>query len=243
MYFENISVLLVGTTHSGNVGAAARAMKTMGLSHLGLVAPACSIDEQAIALATGAADVLQQAQIYPDLNQALTDQHFVVGTSARARHIEWPVVSPREAAQSIVTQAQAGAKISILFGRERDGLSNPELARCHLHVQIPTAEYSSLNLASAVQILCYEIRLALLELEAQPKIDPPKNPLTELAPAQEMELFLEHLKSTLIQTGFLKPGNQRKLMLRIRRLFMKIPLEQREVNILRGIITSFIDPH
>ena len=160
---QNLRIVLVGTQHPGNIGSAARAMKTMGLSALHLVAPERFPDPEAVALAAGADDLLAAAPVHADLDAALAGCTFVLGTSARRRHVPLPELSPRDAARQLV-EAAARGPVALLFGRERTGLENGELQRCHASVGIPTnPEFSSLNLAAAVQVLCYELRLALLE--------------------------------------------------------------------------------
>src|SRR5690606_8925573 len=155
-----VRIVLVETTHPGNIGASARAMKTMGLSDLGLVAPRAFPSDEATARASGAADLLERATVYETLEDAIADCALVVGTSARSRGVEWPCADPREAAGRIWDAIDADNRAAIVFGREQSGLTNEALARCMLHVQVPTdAAFSSLNLAMAVQVLCYELRM------------------------------------------------------------------------------------
>ena len=171
---ENIRIVLVGTTHSGNIGSAARAMKVMGLSQMVLVAPECPVDGQAIALAAGASDIANRAKQVATLREAVSDCGLVIGTSARSRSLEWPLLDARQSGEKAVAEAQ-NHPVAIVFGREKTGLTNEELQQCHFHVAIPAnPEYSSLNLAMAVQILSYEIRMAWLNA-SQYQGSPAKN--------------------------------------------------------------------
>jgi tRNA (cytidine32/uridine32-2'-O)-methyltransferase len=228
-----VRIVLVGTTHPGNIGATARAMHTMGLERLTLVAPTEFPSVQATARAAGAEDILEQARVCSGLDAALADCRFVIGASARLRALPWPAVSPREAAPRLLAEAAQG-EVAVVFGRESSGLSNDELARCHALLHIPSnPEYSSLNLAMAVQIVAYELRLATLEEvgTAVERVDP-------LASLEDLERFYEHLERTLVAAGFLNPDNPRHLMLRLRRLFNRALPEDKEVRILRGILTA-----
>jgi TrmH family RNA methyltransferase len=228
-----VRIILVGTTHPGNIGATARAMCTMGLDRLTLVAPREFPSPEATARAAGADAVLDGAQVCDTLEEALAGCRFVVGASARLRAVPWPAVTPREAAPRLLAESAHG-EAAVMFGRESSGLNNEELARCHALLHIPTnPEYSSLNLAMAVQVVAYELRLATLGEAAleQERIDP-------LAPAEELERFYEHLERTLVDAGFLNPRNPRHLMLRLRRLFNRALPEEKEVRILRGILSA-----
>jgi tRNA (cytidine32/uridine32-2'-O)-methyltransferase len=227
---DTIRIVLVNTSHPGNIGAAARAMKTMGLSQLYLVAPQDFPHEKANEMASGAVDVLQQAIVVSHLDEAIADCHLVAGTSARLRTIPWPLLSPRQFADTVSKEPRT-SKIAIIFGREQSGLTNDELHRCHFHIQIQSnPEYSSLNLAAAVQIIAYELRVALLDNIVPLEWDYP------LAGAKEMEGFYDHLQQILIDTHFLDPKAPRQLMTRIRRLFQRARPDVMEVNILRGIL-------
>jgi tRNA (cytidine32/uridine32-2'-O)-methyltransferase len=207
-------------------------MKTMGLSQLRLVQPKYFPHEQATALASDAVDVLENAQVYDDLKSAIADCHFVVGTSARKRYLDWPLLTAHEAANRVI-EASAES-VAIVFGREQSGLTNEELQSCHAHLQIPAnPNYSSLNLASAVQVVAYEIFCASLSNRPEKKTE-------ALATHAELELLLAHLEETLIDIEFLDPKNPRMLMPRLRRLFNRAELEQTEVNILRGILTHIV---
>ncbi|MEZ8103244.1 tRNA (cytosine(32)/uridine(32)-2'-O)-methyltransferase TrmJ [Vibrio bivalvicida] len=232
---NNVKVVLVGTSHSGNIGSAARAMKVMGLSNLVLVDPQCSIDEQTLALAAGAADIAQNAQVVSTLAEAVEDCALVVGSSARSRTLEWPMLEPRECGQKFVEEGQS-APVALVFGRERTGLTNDELQTCHYHVCIPAnPEYSSLNLAMAVQTLSYEIRMAYLERE-QSLYEP--QDVIEYPRHKELELFFAHLEKVAKQTQFISEEQPGKVMNKLRRMFNRARPESQELNILRGILTS-----
>lgn len=228
-----IRVVLIRPTHPGNVGAAARALKNMGLEQLCVVAPATYPHAEATARAAGAEDVLGKTVLSPDLQTALAECHYVLGTSARPRHIGWPMLDPPEAGARLVEESQRGP-VALLFGQERSGLTNAELDRCHGVVQIPAnPAYPSLNLAAAVQILAYEIRRAM-ELDGQEPGPDESVP----ASAAEMEYFYDHLQGVLMETGFLDPTNPRLLMRRLRRLFNRARPDQNEMSILRGVLTA-----
>ncbi|MFQ6370415.1 tRNA (cytosine(32)/uridine(32)-2'-O)-methyltransferase TrmJ [Shewanella sp. YIC-542] len=230
---SNIRVVLVGTTHPGNIGSVARAMKTMGLSSLYLVDPQVEPDGQSIALAAGASDILKSLVKVDTLDQAIHDCDLVIATSARSRTLEWPVVEPREAAEKLALQSQS-SPVAMVFGRERNGLSNEELQKCNYHLLIPAnPEYSSLNLAQAVQIVCYETRMAHLSQLQQAQQTPVAYPC-----AEDHERFYEHLQRTLQKTGFIIKNHPGQVMQKLRRLFAKAQIETQELNILRGILTS-----
>lgn len=238
---DRIRVVLVNTTHPGNIGGAARAMKNMGLSDLCLVQPKHFPHRDAEARASGATDILERATVVDSIDEALAGCQLVVGTSARERHIPWPLVNPRQLASlsQQKLQSDSTAKIAVLFGREDRGLTNEELQRCHQHVNIPTnADFSSLNLAAAVQVICYEMRMALVAGETT---DPPQwgTPWdNELAGVEDVERMFTHLESTLVSLDFLDPENPRQLMPRLRRLFLRAIPDQVEINIIRGILTK-----
>jgi tRNA (cytidine32/uridine32-2'-O)-methyltransferase len=231
--FGNISIILVGTTHPGNIGAAARAMKTMGLARLILVQPEAPFPSgTATALAAGADDILQNAQVVDSLDTALHDAQLIIGTSARSRQIPTTVITPREAAEKIITTKTA-INVAIIFGREASGLTNDELARCHFHLHIPTnPAFSSLNLGAAVQIISYELRIALLNKAPTPPAPADDIPATDA----EIQLFYQHLEQTLTEINFLKANSPRKLMPRLKRLFNRIVLEKMEFDLLMGIL-------
>jgi TrmH family RNA methyltransferase len=229
----NVRIILVGTTHPGNIGAAARAMKNMGLSDLMLVEPRHFPHEDASARASGAEDILESTRVFATLDDALADCVYVAGASARSRTIGWPSMAPRECAAKLVEESQQGTA-AVVFGPEKSGLTNEHLDRCHTLLTIPTeSEFSSLNLAMAVQVLSYELRLAGLSGESPGEVrDVP------LATAEEMECFYTHLEQVLTDSHFLDPDNPRLLMRRLRRLFLRAVPDKNEVNILRGILTS-----
>ncbi|MCG6975159.1 MAG: tRNA (cytosine(32)/uridine(32)-2'-O)-methyltransferase TrmJ [Acidiferrobacterales bacterium] len=235
MTTSNIRVVLINTTHPGNIGATARAMKNMCLSDLVLVSPAQFPSDEASARASGADELLESARVVDSLDDAIAGCHWVVGTTARPRTIGWPTMTPRECAGQMVEKAGAG-NVAIVFGRERMGLTNDEVDKCQALVTIPgNPEYMSLNVASAVQILAYEIHLAgLVAGEAPADI----RGLGSASRSEEMERYYEHLEQVLIQIGFLDPGNPRKLMRRLRRLFGRAGPDNVELNILRGILTA-----
>lgn len=236
MNFDNIRIVLVNTSHPGNIGGAARAMKNMGLERLYLVAPRQFPDEQANWRAASAEDVLNNAVVTPTLEEAIADCQFVVGTSARGRRIPWPLLDPRRCAQE-VDSVSGAEQVAILFGREDRGLTNDELKLCNLHVNIPTSDdYSSLNLAMAVQILCYEMRLLSVSDALPPESDAQWD--TPFSTRENMERFYAHLEDTLIDLEFLDPAAPRQLMSRLRRLYSRVRLDEMELNILRGILTE-----
>lgn len=232
---DNIKVVLVETSHSGNIGSAARAMKVMGLSHLVLVNPQCEINEQTMALASGASDIAMNAEIVSSLDEAVSDCGLVVGTSARSRTLEWPMLNPRECGEKFAIETESHP-VAIIFGRERTGLENPELQKCHFHVAIPAnPDYSSLNLAMAVQTLCYECRVAQLDRDAAAYAKPKA---LEYPRQKELELFYAHLEKVATQTDFINPEQPGQVMNKLRRLFSRARPESPELNILRGILSS-----
>lgn len=228
----NLRIVLTRTSHPGNIGAAARAMKTMGLSRLVLVDPAVFPNSQADAMASGAVDVLENAVVCGTLAEALAETTLALGVSARRRDIVAEVLTPRETSGRLLAEAQAGP-VALVFGNETSGLSNEELSLCQGLVTIAAnPDYSSLNLAAAVQVLSYEIRQAWLGQAswAQPEID--------AATGDEVEKFYGHLETALADLEFLNPGSPGRLMLKLRRLFARTRLAKEEVNILRGILTA-----
>ncbi|EHD20572.1 MULTISPECIES: tRNA (cytosine(32)/uridine(32)-2'-O)-methyltransferase TrmJ [Brenneria] len=232
---HNIRIVLVETSHTGNMGSVARAMKTMGLSQLYLVNPLVKPDSQAIALSAGASDVIGNAVLVDTLDQALEGCGLVVGTSARSRTLPWPMLEPRECGVRSAREAEH-APVALVFGRERVGLTNDELQKCHYHVAIPAnPEYSSLNLAMAVQILAYEVRVAHLD-RLQAGQD--EHGATPYPLADDLERFYQHLEQTLLQTGFIRQAHQGQVMNKLRRLFTRARPESQELNILRGILSS-----
>jgi TrmH family RNA methyltransferase len=229
----SIRVVLVDPTHPGNIGAVARAMKNMGLSELHLVRPKAFPHAEATVRASGADDVLEAARVHEEFADAIADCGLVVGTSARQRHLPWDLVEPRECAQEIASAAQV-SKVAVVFGSEKYGLLNTDLARCNRLVTIPTAtEYASLNLAMAVQVIAYELWLA-----RRPGAPAPPPPEVPLATADEMTRLYEHFERVLEEIEFRDRTGGGHLMARIRRLFNRARLDQNEMNILRGILTA-----
>jgi tRNA (cytidine32/uridine32-2'-O)-methyltransferase len=229
---QNIRIVMVSTTHPGNIGAAARAMKNMCLAELVLVAPREFPCAEATARASGADDVLASARVVDSLADAVSDCRIVIGASARLRSVAWPVVDPREAARLAASEARAGA-VSIVFGRESSGLRNDELDLCTHLVHIPTnPDYSSLNVAMAVQVLSYELMQAAGgQLPAREENGP-------VASNAEMEGFFRHLEQALDEIGFTDELRAQKLLRRLRRLFHRAAPDSEEVNILRGILSA-----
>ena len=235
---EQVKIVLVNTTHPGNIGASARAMKTMGLDQLALVCPQRFPSAECTARAAGADDILAGAQQFASLEQAVANCGLVFGTSARSRSIAWPEVTPETAAAQIFehTGAAPGANAAVLFGRESSGLTNEELEICHAMIRIPTnAEFASLNIASAVQIICYEISKLSLARTTDDIVDDQSE---SAATVGEMEHFYAHFEQTLVEIGYLDPARPRRLMRRLRRLFNRSRPDSNEYNILRGILTA-----
>jgi len=228
----SIRIVLVGTTHPGNIGAVARAMKNMGVTDLALVDPRYFPDQEATARASGAEDLLDNATVTETLTDAIADCVFVAGASARARAISWPCLEPRECASKLIEENARGP-VAAVFGPEKSGLSNEDLDHCDALLTIPTnPDFSSLNLAMAVQVLTYELQAAHAEKPAGYTAETP------LATSRDLELFYEHLERVLTDLQFLDPDNPRHLMRRLRRLFIRARPDQNEVNILRGILTA-----
>jgi tRNA (cytidine32/uridine32-2'-O)-methyltransferase len=248
--FEFIDIVLVHTSHSGNIGAVARAMKNMGFGALKLVSPKDFPSDDAVARAAGACDVLDSATVFGSLSEAVADCHYVVGASARVRSFPWPVMNPRETAQKamrFLAESDGGAlptKVALVFGRESSGLTNEELHQCNAHVHIPAnPDYSSLNLAMAVQVLTYELRMQILEcmdggLDA-PVLGPDDLGWdAEPCSTQDIEGLMSHLTNVMTRTGFYDEQNPGQLQPRLRRLFQRRTLDKMELNILRGILKS-----
>lgn len=229
----NIRIVLSHTSHPGNIGAAARAIKTMGLARLYLINPKCFPDAEAVSRAAGATDVLDNAKVCASLDEALEGTRLAVAVTARRRDLSHAMLPAREAATRMLEFAGQG-DVALVFGTEMSGLSNAELDKCQLLATIAAnPEFSSLNLASAVQILTYELRMAAL---GEKPIAPAKT--FEVASYEDVERFYQHLERTMIRTEFLDPANPGRLMQRLRRLFARAHPEKEEVNILRGILTA-----
>lgn len=243
-HFSNIRIVLVETTHSGNLGASARAMKNMGVTRLYLVNPQSKVDLDALTRSAKAYDLFDNKVVVSSLEEAIADCQIVLACSARSRHIPWPMLNAKEGAQKIAQAAQSDNQVAIVFGRESSGLSNEELNLCNAHLSIPcNPEFSSLNLSQAVQVVCYEIFQALnqtpeIETQAEPEQiwgvtwDHP------LANQQQLSNMLTHLEEVLVETEFLDPSNPRQLMTRLQRLFQRCAMDETEVNILRGMLKS-----
>ena len=232
---SNIKIVLVETSHSGNIGAVARAMKNMMLTNLCLVSPKIFPHADATARAAGADDILAKAQIFETLPEAIADCTLVIGASARSRTISWTEVTPRECAEKIAMQFP-DEKIAILFGRENSGLKNEELDLCRFLLHIPcNPNYSSLNIAAAVQVVCYELFLAAQNGEVKRKTVGDEDE-QELATSEQMELFYEHLEQTLVDIDFMRMDKEKSLMRRLRRIYNRAQLRSKEVDILRGIL-------
>ena len=239
---DHIQIVLVETSLPANIGSAARAMKTMGLSHLRLVEPKRPLDEDAFALSAGAKDLLENAQTFATFDEAVADCQLVIGTSARLRHLQSSLIEPRICGELVVTRAEQG-KVALVFGRERVGLTNEELLKCHYHLNFPTnLEYGSLNLAMAVQLAVYEVRMAYLS--NQQAVENTQNfakhrPLAEAEKdypnAEALEHFYQHTERLYKALGFIRND---AVMLKLRRLYQRAELETNELNLLRGMLTA-----
>jgi TrmH family RNA methyltransferase len=226
----NIRIVLVGTTHPGNIGAVARAMKNMCMDNLYLVAPKIFPSADATSRASGADDVLARAVVCGTLAEAIADCGVVIGASARSRTIDWPEITPRECAALLSIEARE-QQAAIVFGRENSGLKNHELDRCRYLLKIPcNSAYSSLNLAAAVQVICYELFI-------QSAAPPPQHRDKPLATAAQLESFYGHLRQTLEDIGFMHPDKSKSIMRRLRRVYNRAALDTKELDILRGILT------
>ena len=232
-----IRFVLVGTQHPGNIGAAARAMKTMGLSKLVLVAPEQPLDDVAYRRSAGAEDVLGDAPVFATLAEAVADCRLVLGCTARSRRVQLEELLPEVAGQRAVARAAEPAEVAFVFGRERTGLTNDELQLCHLAVHIPSdPEFSSLNLAAAVQVLAYEVRMAQLEGQAAPAVEQGYGEVP--ASHAQLEGLFGQFGDTLDQIDFHKGRAPESAMRKLRRLFMKADLSEQEVRLLRGILSD-----
>lgn len=233
LFLSNLCVVMAETTHPGNIGAAARAMKNMGVTDLRLVNPRVFPSSEAVARASGADDLLAAARVCSSLDQAIADCSIVVGASARDRTVVWPELTPRACAESL-GPLLVSSRIAVLFGREHSGLTNEELDRCQYLLRIPcNPEFSSLNVAAAVQVTCYEF---LVQAQAAGAAD---RPPADLADASEMESFFGHLRQSLFDIGFFHATKSSpSLMRRLRRLFHRAHLERTEIHMLRGILSQ-----
>lgn len=230
-----VRVVLSHTSHPGNIGGAARAMKTMGLSDLRLVSPRHFPHDEAVARASGAEDVLVHARVVGSLAQALEGCVLVGAVTARRRDLSTDPRWARDAAAELIAATRQG-EVALVFGNETSGLSNEEVALAHMPVMIPAnPEYSSLNLASAVQILCYELRLAALD----PGVPPAVTERGEPASHEDVERLVAHFERAMVNSGFLDPASPKRLIPRLRRLFARARVEREEVAILRGMLSAF----
>jgi len=230
---KNIRIVLIEPSHPGNIGATARSMKTMGLENLYLVRPKRFPNKEANTLAAAAEDVLTRAHVLEDASEAIQDCQYIFGTTSRRRSDNWKIVTPRECAQKLFTSKYT-AKSAILFGRESSGLTNQELDLCSYLIHIPAnPEYMSLNLASAVQVVSYELYLASLQLKAKHTM-----PKQDIADSSETEFLYEHFEQVLSNIGFLNTKNPAKLMRKLRKMLNRRSLTKEEVQILRGILAS-----
>ena len=247
-HLAHVRIVMVNTTLPANIGSALRAMKTMGLSKLVLVAPKTYPHPDIDALAAGATDLIDQIEIVETLEDAIKDCHLVFGTSARTRTIPWPLLDARPAAQkSMQAVCKQQQEIAVIFGREDRGLTNEELAMANYHVTIPVnSDYGVLNVAQAIQIICYEMRMATLELVEKVVDETATMKVTEeesmhwdepLVTHEQMEQFYPHIEKMLADIEFMDPKNPRLLPLRLRRLFGRIQLDKMEYHLLRGIFT------
>ena len=243
---DRIRFVLVATSHPGNIGACARAMKNMGLRDLALVAPVRFPDPEAVARAAGAEDLLGRARVHGTLAAAVADCSLVVATSARRRSLEWPTLTPRELGARIAG-LPGDARCAVVFGPERIGLDNDELAQAAALVEIPAnPEYSSLNLGAAVQVIGYECRLAALAAPAPPQrgaASAPAGAAAREGPAvshAELESYYARLEPALLRAGFIDPANPRHLMRRIRRLYARAQPDRDELNILQGMLNALV---
>ena len=235
---DRVSVVMVGTSHPGNIGATARAMAVMGLSKLVLAKPRCEVNEQSEAMASKGLKVLQNRVETSNLAEALAGQQLVIGASARVRGLDWPLVSPREASAIMAAKLNSGeaSQVAWVLGREDTGLTNEELAHCHYHVHIPTsAEYSSLNVAAAAQLLAYESRLALLDSAESPA---ERSTEESLATGDDLEFFFDHLEQVMVDVGFHNRAEPKLTMQRLRKLFYRSHPKSAEISILRGILSG-----
>jgi tRNA (cytidine32/uridine32-2'-O)-methyltransferase len=237
LHLNNIRIVLVNTSHPGNIGASARAIKNMGISKLYLVAPKDYPSGVAVGRASSALDILDNAVLCDDLKEAIADCSLVIGTSARSRRIPWPMVTPDKCAELLIEEGQQH-NVALVFGREDRGLSNEELQLCHYHVQIAAnPEYSSLNLGAAVMVLSHEIYKLSQHLEEEnQEVEQAWD--NELATVAEVETYLKNLEQLMTQIDFHDPENPRHLMPRLRRLYNRIRPDKMEINILHGIVSE-----
>jgi len=247
-HLSHVRIVMVNTTLPANIGSALRAMKTMGLSRLVLVQPKTYPHPDIDALAAGATDLIEQIEIVPTLQEAIKNCHLVFGTSARSRTIPWPLLDARPAAEkSLQAVVQNQQEVAVIFGREDRGLTNEELAMANYHVTIPVnSDYGVLNVAQAIQVICYEMRMAAIALTEHKKDPEAAMHVTDeidmqwdepLVTHEQMEQFYPHIEKMLAEIEFMDPKNPRLLPLRLRRLFGRIQLDRMEYHLLRGIFS------
>lgn len=240
---NKLRIVMVNTTHPGNIGAAARAMKNMGLSRLYLVDPIAEINDEAMQRSSRAEDILNDVVICDTLEDALADCGLVVGTSARSRNIPWPLMNPRQCGDRVAQAVSAENEVALVFGRESRGLTNEELHLCHAHVHIPTEEtFSSLNVAQAIQVMAYEMRLAIHENTGNNDQDAEGRWGVDwdypMATHEQLNGMLQHMEQTLVEIGFLNPDTPMQVMARLRRLYQRAAPDQVEINIMRGMMAA-----
>lgn len=235
MKLQNIKIVMVGTTHPGNIGAAARAMGNMCFTQLALVDPQCPVGDIAYARASGANAILDNRETCKDLAQAIADCSYVVAASARRRSLAWPELSPPALADKLIDMDDT-TRTALVFGREHSGLSNEEIQLCNYMVCIPTnPDFSSLNVASAIQVLCYEI---FQRQATEPRVVKSPEAHDLPVPHAELEGYFEHLQNVLHMTGYLDPQRPGMIMQRLRRLYLRSEVTRNEINILRGMLTA-----
>tara|TARA_S200000501_G_scaffold292120_1_gene277438 strand:+ start:254 stop:976 length:723 start_codon:yes stop_codon:yes gene_type:complete len=234
MSFSNlINIVLIETSHPGNIGSVARAMKTMGLKNLLLINPRKFPSGDANALSGNAIDILEKAKVYKNLKEAIKDSTFVYATSARVRTIQWPTKNAQDAAEEIVKQVSANKKISIIFGREDRGLTNEELQIANTHIEIPAnPEYPVLNIAMSAQIICYEILKASIDTTARDWHDYPE------VDSENLQMLIDHFIETATDIDVINPDNPKKIISRIKRMFTRLHPDEMETNFLRGFLSG-----
>ena len=234
MSFSNlINIVLIETSHPGNIGSVARAMKTMGLKNLILINPRKFPSGDANALSGNAIDILEKAKVYKNLKEAIKDSTFVYATSARVRTIQWPTKNAQDAAEEIVKQVSANKKISIIFGREDRGLTNEELQIANTHIEIPAnPEYPVLNIAMSAQIICYEILKASIDTTARDWHDYPE------VDSKNLQMLIDHFIETATDIDVINPDNPKKIISRIKRMFTRLHPDEMETNFLRGFLSG-----
>ena len=234
MSFSNlINIVLIETSHPGNIGSVARAMKTMGLKNLLLINPRKFPSGDANALSGNAIDILEKAKVYKNLKDAIKDSTFVYATSARVRSIQWPTKNAQDAAEEIVKQVSANKKISIIFGREDRGLTNEELQIANTHIEIPAnPEYPVLNIAMSAQIICYEILKASIDTTARDWHDYPE------VDSENLQMLIDHFIETATDIDVINPDNPKKIISRIKRMFTRLHPDEMETSFLRGFLSG-----